>query len=80
MTPEQRKRAVERVLAEDPTLSQREIARMIGTSQKSVSRTVVALRLTADSSTQAAVQPVSALVSPGEQLVAAIRAEMADNA
>jgi hypothetical protein len=70
---------VERLLAQDQTLSQREIVQRIGTSQKSVSRAIAALRLTHDSSAQPGPQVVSALVSAGEQLVAAIRAEMAEN-
>jgi hypothetical protein len=83
MTPEQRKQAIERMVADDPTLSQRDIAKALGTSQKTVSRDVVAMRRTDDSATQSVPQPVSSLVragiSPGEQLVAAIRAEMAEN-
>jgi hypothetical protein len=43
MTPEQRRQAVERMLDEDPTMSQWAIAKALGVSQKTVSRDMAAL-------------------------------------
>ena len=43
MTPDQRRSAVEAMLAEDPSLSQWAIAKQLGCSQKTISRDMVAL-------------------------------------
>jgi predicted DNA-binding transcriptional regulator YafY len=81
MTPDQR-RQVPDLLAEDPTLSQREIAKSIGVSQKTVSRDIAevraARRAAYDSPSPVESQPFSPQISRGSALVARLRAEMAE--
>lgn len=64
--------AVAAAVAAHPDLGQRDIANLVGCSQKSVSRHMTALR---DSSNHAAAQPVSG--SPGAVFRAALDAELA---
>ncbi|WP_196760306.1 HTH domain-containing protein, partial [Mycobacterium avium] len=45
MTPEERRQEVARLLADDPTLSQWAIAKLLGVSQRTVSRDMAALGL-----------------------------------
>ena len=45
MDPEQRRQEVARLLADDPTLSQWAIAKMLGVSQRTISRDMAALGL-----------------------------------
>src|SRR6188472_1229315 len=61
---EQRRQAVAALLAQNPTLGQREIARKVGSSQKTISRDVTALRLAA---THAAAQARSAQPTEGQR-------------
>ncbi len=77
MTPEQRRQAVERLLADDPDASQRAIAKALGVSQATVRRDIAALR--PDSVvTHLDAQSVSAQVSRGAALMTRLRAEMAE--
>jgi hypothetical protein len=79
MTPDQRRQAVAAKLAEDPTLSQRTIAKAIGVSQKTVGRDIAALGLASDSPvTQVVALDDSPQVSRGDSLVARLRGEMAE--
>jgi biotin operon repressor len=88
MTPEQRRHAIGRMLAEDPSVSQQQLAAELGTSQKTVSRDVEELRrrgvlvMTNPSGRGRPRDSVTKLQvnegpSPGEELVAKIRVEMA---
>ena len=83
MDAEQRRQAVERMLAEDPTTSQRSIAKALGVSQASIRRDMAALGIAAvntfgtRSVTQSGPQPVSSQVTRGDSLVARLRGEMA---
>jgi hypothetical protein len=79
MTPDQRRQAVVAKLAEDPTLSQRTIAKALGVSQKTVGRDIAALGLASDSPvTQVVALDDSPQVSRGDSLVARLRGEMAE--
>ncbi len=82
MTPEQRRQAVERMLAESPQISQSEIAKACGCSQKTISRDIAKLTAALVSSvtglTGAVRQGVSAQVGRGDSLVARLRGEMAE--
>lgn len=88
MTPEERRQEVARLLADDPTLSQWAIAKLIGVSQKTISRDMAALGLVSANQfvtnrpTTARPQPVSVQVnggmSRGDSLVARLRDEMAE--
>jgi predicted transcriptional regulator len=73
MTPDQRRLAVAAKLAEDPTLSQRAIAKALGCSQASVAR---ALRESPVNQTDAL--GLSSQVTRGDSLVARLRGEMAE--
>jgi hypothetical protein len=56
---ERRRHAIAALLAEDPEMSQRTIAKLVGTSQRTVSRDVEALRHESDSASRAAAQAAS---------------------
>jgi biotin operon repressor len=80
VTPEQRREAIERLLAEDPTASQRAIAEAVGCSQATVARDIA--KLSGDSSvihidSQGVSQPDSQ-VGRGAALVTRLRAEMTE--
>lgn len=75
MTPEQRRQAVERMLAEDSTTSQRTIAAALGCSQATVRRTIAALR---GDSLVTQVTRLDSQVSRGDALAARLRGEMAE--
>lgn len=92
MTPEQRRQAIERMLAEDGSVTQQRIAAVLGVSQKTVSRDLEELKqrgglFTTNSSGRdrprgSTVRPQVTggdEVRPGEALVARVRAEMAEN-
>jgi biotin operon repressor len=92
VTREQRRQAIERMLAEEGSVTQQSIAASLGVSQKTVSRDLEELKqrgglVTTNSSGRgrprgSTVNPqVSGgdEVSPGEALVARVRAEMAEN-
>jgi transposase len=64
---EQRRAAIAALLAQDATLGQREIAKRVGSSQKTVSRDIEAMRSEADSASHAAAQRDSGLLSAGQQ-------------
>jgi predicted DNA-binding transcriptional regulator YafY len=90
MTPDQRRKAIKRLLDDDPTLGQRAIAKALNVSQKTVSRDVVELRaakawgvsqpVTHPDSQQVSrkVAEPSPQVSRGDALVARLRAEVAE--
>ena len=81
MSRDERRRAVEEILAEEPQATQRQIASRLGVSQSSIRRTVALLRR--DSVvTQAAAQGVSVQVRSGdsERLIAALNAELSASA
>jgi DNA-binding Lrp family transcriptional regulator len=81
VTTDERRRAVQEILADNPQATQRQIAARLGCSQASVRRDVAALRR--DSVvTQAAAQGVSAQFRSrdSERLVAALNAELAEAA
>jgi DNA-binding Lrp family transcriptional regulator len=78
MTPEQRRQAVGDMLAEDPTLSQRDIAKALGVSQSSVRRDVKALSQAMVTQLESVGLISMAQVSRGETLVARLRGEMAE--
>ncbi|WP_104158221.1 helix-turn-helix domain-containing protein [Mycobacterium avium] len=71
MTPEERRQEVARLLADDPTLSQWAIAKLLGVSQRTVSRDMAALGLVsanqfvANAPKAARLQPVSPQDSGG---------------
>jgi hypothetical protein len=80
VTPEQRREAIERLLADDPTASQRAIADAVGCSQATVARDIA--KLSGDSSVihldaQGGSEPVPQ-VSRGEALVERLRGEMTE--
>lgn len=77
MTPDQRREAVEAILAEDATASQRTIASRLGCSQATIRRDMAALR--GDSVVaQPDPQPLSVQVSRGDSIVVRLRAEMTE--
>jgi hypothetical protein len=88
VTPEQRRRAVERLLADDPSMSQWAIAKVLGCSQKRISRDMAALGRVSMNEfvTKPATKPGPQRVSPqvnggmsrGDSLVARLRGEMAE--
>lgn len=78
MTPDQRRQAVQAMLDEDPTLSQRVIAKALGVSQASVARDVAALRESVVTQLESIGVTVTPQVSRGEALVARLRGEMAE--
>jgi hypothetical protein len=88
MTPEERRQEVARLLADDPSLSQWAIAKVLGVSQRTVSRDMAALGLVSQNqfvtrpSRKPGPQPVLLQVnggmSRGDSLVARLRGEMAE--
>jgi hypothetical protein len=82
MHTEQRRRAVERILAESPQPSQRTIASRLKVSQATIRRDIAQLRPDSPMTqvTQAAPQPLPALVrsSESQALIAAFDAELAE--
>jgi hypothetical protein len=88
MSPDQRRRAVEAMLDDDPSMSQWAIAKVLGCSQKTISRDMAALgRVSAHEfvtkpATRPGPHPVSPLVNAGmtrgDSLVARLRGEMAE--
>jgi hypothetical protein len=85
MTPEERRQAVKAALDDDPSLSQRVIAKALGVSQKTVNRDMAALGITRDSRDSPPVKHISpegisallsCYVTRGDSLVARLRAEM----
>lgn len=83
MTPEERRQEVARLLADDPSLSQRDIAKLLGVSQTSVRRDMTALGVSRGSPVRrSGPQPLSpqvnGYVTRGDSLVARLRGEMAE--
>jgi DNA-binding Lrp family transcriptional regulator len=83
MTPEERRQEVARLLADDPSLSQRDIAKLLGVSQTSVRRDMTALGVSRSSPVRRIdLQPLSpqvnGYVTRGDSLVARLRGEMAE--
>ncbi len=88
MDPDQRRQEVARLLAEDPTLSQWAIAKLLGCSQRTVSRDMAALGLVSANQfvtnrpKPTVPQPgrlqVNGGMSRGDSLVARLRGEMAE--
>jgi hypothetical protein len=78
VTPEQRREAIERLLADDPTASQRAIAEAVGCSQATVLRDIAKLR--GESLVHIDSEPVSldSQETRGAALVARLRGEMAE--
>jgi hypothetical protein len=90
VTPEQRRQAIERRLAEDPAVTQQQLAAELGTSQSQVQRDVTLLRKRgvlpagnpsgrgrpAGSVTKLPVSGATIDSGAGEQLVARLRAEL----
>jgi hypothetical protein len=64
---EQRRAAIAVLLRQDPPLVQREIARRVGASEKTIRRDVEAMRREADSASHAAAQRESGLPTAGEK-------------
>lgn len=64
---EQRRQRVAALLAEYPDMGQREIAKRFGTSQKTVSRDIEALRLTADRAEMEVAQKLSGEPTAGQR-------------
>ena len=56
---EQRRQAIALLLAADPTLSQRDLAKAVGASQKTISRDLAAMSQAGDSASEDVPQPVS---------------------
>lgn len=88
MAAEQRREAIRRMVAENPSVSQQAIAAAIGVSQKTVSRDLEQLKRGPDlvvTNSSGRGRPRGTVVklhvnggrSPGEELVARLRAEMA---
>ena len=78
MTPDQRRQAVEAMLADDPTLSQRDIAKAFGVSQASVARDMAKLRESLVTQLESVGLSAAPQVSRGDALVARLRGEMAE--
>jgi predicted ArsR family transcriptional regulator len=75
VTPEQRRSAVERALADDPTASERTIAIALGCSQATVRRDMAALQR---DSAVTRIDSRHPQVSRGEALVVRLRGEMSE--
>ena len=90
MDAEQRREAIRRMVEDDPTLGQREIAKRLGVSQKTISRDMIRMGLTQAAPAKPVSQaippqvsaptqpPVSVVAGRGAELVTRIRQEMGE--